>query len=260
MTENTIVLKLPKGVRFNDPQIEEIKRLNNSVEVRKGRQGASLVIKEKDFIFEEVDFFEFYTFEGYTCTEKQLEALWRRNDELLLETNPDRTIIFKMFTSLLISSFSACVGGSLGIWNLEKKLGRVTGGKGVFIFPVSLKSRVPDLAYTSFEKMKKVNKWKSSYAKIAATLCIEILSNNNARELEKNLAKMQNDWMPEGTDIGLVVDPFGEKYYMFEKGMTGQREIDFSIPFTHNLLPDLILDFGDLLKQVFDQNPDVELP
>jgi hypothetical protein len=71
---------------------------------------------------------------------------------------------------------------------------------------------------------------------------------------------MQNDWMPEGTDIGLVVDQFGKKYYMFEKGITGQREIDFAIPFKHSQLPDLMLDFGDLLKQTIEQNPDVELP
>jgi hypothetical protein len=107
MTENTIVLKLPKGVRFNDPQIEEIKQLNNSVEVRKGRQGASLVIKEKDFVFEEIDFFEFYTPEGFIFTEKQLEELWLKNDEFKIETNPDGTIIINMDIVTIISALAA---------------------------------------------------------------------------------------------------------------------------------------------------------
>jgi Uma2 family endonuclease len=260
MTENTIVLKLPKGVRFDDPQMDEIKRLNSGVEVRKGRQGASLMINQKDFVFDEVDFFEFYTPEGFTFTEKQLDDLLIKNIELKIETNPDGTLIINMNTIAIITSFTFLIGFSIGLWNQIKKAGSITTESGGFKLLKQNKQRMGDVTFTLFEKKIKEIASKCKHITIMPTLCIEIVSNKSSRELEKNLSKIENDWMAEGTDIGLVVDPFRKKYHVFEMNRIGYKELDFNVPFTHNLLPDLILNFNDLLQQAIDMYPEVEFP
>jgi hypothetical protein len=65
---------------------------------------------------------------------------------------------------------------------------------------------------------------------------------------------MENEWMPAGTDIGLVVCPHSQKYFLFEKDKTGYQTFDFTIPFCHSLLPGLIVDFDALWREVRDEN------
>jgi Uma2 family endonuclease len=260
MSKETITIKLPKNLRFTDEQFEQIKLRNQDVGVRKGRRGASLVLSEKDFLFNEVDFFEVKFPDGYYYIDKQLDDLLTKNDNLKIETNPDGTIIINMYTAAIITTLTALISGSIFMWNHYKNAGRLSEATGG-IKPIKQnKRRIPDISFTVFEKILKEFVQEYIHIEVAPTLCIEIVSNKSSRELEKNLKKMKDDWMPEGTDIGLVIDPFKRKYYLFEKDLPEGREIDFAIPFTHSLLPELVLNFNELLEKAITQNPGVKFP
>jgi hypothetical protein len=64
---------------------------------------------------------------------------------------------------------------------------------------------------------------------------------------------MAFDWMPAGTEIGLVVCPYREEYYLFEKGKAEYKTVSFSQKFTHQQLPDLEIDFAQHLKEAKEE-------
>jgi Uma2 family endonuclease len=82
---------------------------------------------------------------------------------------------------------------------------------------------------------------------IPPTFCIEIVS--APAGLKKDLEKMKNDWMAAGTELGMVIDPFSKKYYIFEQGKEGFEQWTFDQNFGHELLPDLNIDLEKLWKE-----------
>ena len=47
--------------------------------------------------------------------------------------------------------------------------------------------------------------------------------------------------------------PHRKKYYIFESGQKDYKTLSFSKPFTHKLLPELILDFDALLQEAMEE-------
>jgi Uma2 family endonuclease len=260
MSKETITIKLPKGVRFSDEQFEEIKLRNQEVNLRKGRKGASFVLTEKDFLFNEVDFFEVKLPDSTSLEDDQFIDLMQKNDDIKIEMTSKNTIVINIGTTIIIGTFSTILILTLAYWDQLKNIGNVLGGTCAFFIKKSGKKLIPDVSFTLFSKM--VNDYINAkmFPQVPPTLCIEIVSNKSRRELEKNLDKMKNHWMPDGTDIGLVIDPFEHKYYLFENHLPDGREIEFAIPFTHYLLPDLELNFNDLLDKAIAKFPGIKFP
>jgi Uma2 family endonuclease len=260
MPKETITIKLPKNLRFTEDQFEQIKFRNQEVEIRKGRRGASLVLYEKDFLFCKVDFFEVKLSEGTLLSDEQFIALFEKNDNLKFETTSEDSIIINMNTTIIITAFTFLIGVSIGMWNYVQNKGWGGDATGSFFMKKTKKKLVPDISFTLFSKMVNDVINVKLYPQIAPTLCIEIVSNKSRRELEKNLAKMTDQWMPEGTDVGLVIDPFERTYYVFEKDQPEGCKIEFSSLFTHPLLPELALNFDELLDKGIGQFPGLKFP
>ncbi len=83
--------------------------------------------------------------------------------------------------------------------------------------------------------------------------CIEVVSSPK-NGLKQTLQKMQKVWIANGTEIGLVVDPFGKKYYLFEIERQGYETIDFEKLFTQPKLKNLSLDFESFWKEAGGEN------
>jgi Uma2 family endonuclease len=118
--------------------------------------------------------------------------------------------------------------------------------------PNKVKILAPDVSYIAFEKVTKKYLNQHKFINIPPTLCIEIVSSKGG--LKQNLRKMEDSWMTSGTDIGLVVCPHTENYFLFKKDKTGYQSIDFAVPFTHPQLSGLTIDFAQLLKEVREEN------
>ncbi len=77
---------------------------------------------------------------------------------------------------------------------------------------------------------------------------IEVVSSKYSLQID--LCKMKKYWVSAGTQIGIVVCPFRQKYYLFEKDKDEYTELPFSQLFTHDKLPHLEINFADLLEEV----------
>ncbi|MCX8000885.1 MAG: Uma2 family endonuclease, partial [Leptospiraceae bacterium] len=108
--------------------------------------------------------------------------------------------------------------------------------------------RIPDISYISFESVPKEvqKKWKG-FIPTPPNLVIEIVSAKYG--LKQDLTKMQNVWMKTGVDVGIVICPFSEKIFIFEKGKPNYTEQSIHSDFSHPLLPDYSENFGKYLEE-----------
>lgn len=241
--QNSILLELPNKFTARENLLAELCELNPglSLEIEKN----ILRIEEKDLPISEMDFFELHL--PFKMEEEEMVEISGLNNELRMEMDAE-AIIINMGTAEFISIFAVAITIALGIWNKKKKLGRILESQGGHDLIVDGKKlhRMPDVAFHLNDKFNKKILDKTSRAG-APFLCIEVVSNKNS--LNQDLRKMQNDWMRGGTEIGLVVCPHRQEYYQFEQGISGYQSYPFSHPFTHTSLPDLILNFEEILQE-----------
>jgi len=57
-------------------------------------------------------------------------------------------------------------------------------------------------------------------------------------------------WMENDVELGIVVDPYSEKLYIFEKNVEHYKEQSIFEPFTHYLLPDYVGDYSSLVQKI----------
>lgn len=76
-------------------------------------------------------------------------------------------------------------------------------------------------------------------------MALEIVSGKYG--LKGDLDKMQTVWMPMGVDVGIVVCPYTETIYIFEKEKTGYTTQSIYKDFTHPFLPEYKENFGQYL-------------
>lgn len=204
-----------------------------------------LIISEKDFSFSDRAFFSLYL--PFSMDEESTNQLCELNQDIKLEWD-EEVIIINMSTIGFIGVFTAAIVGTLYIWNKLMKMGRIvesstghdleTNGK--------KKHRVPDIGFHLNQSF--ADKIHSKTYKLGAPyFCIEIVSNKNS--LKQELQKMKDDWIQGGVEIGLVVCPFREEYFLFESNQTNYKSFSFSHIFTHPSLPDLQLDFKAILEE-----------
>lgn len=244
---SVIELQIPNTMVFTPEQIRQMVSLNPEIHLE--FINTFISISEREFPFSERDFFRLiFPFKV------QLEDLYKideLNQHLKLEGDEEGVII-NMGTWGLIGAFTAAILITVGLWNRRMKLGRVfdsstnhdleTNGKKKF--------RVPDVSFIAYQKFtSKV--LDSEYRLGSPTLCIEVVSRKES--LSDDLKKMESEWMNGGTEIGLVVCPHRQKYYIFRTNRSGYETISFQVPFTHEKLPELVLDFAALLREAMEE-------
>ncbi|MCP5501608.1 MAG: Uma2 family endonuclease [Leptospiraceae bacterium] len=210
---------------------------------------SNLIIHERELHFSQMDFFKLHL--PFKMREEELFELDRLNNNLKLE-GEEGLILINMGTSFFIGTFTVAILGTLYIWNRKMKLGKVTDSSTGHDLEINgkKKHRIPDVSFIAFTKFAHRVLDMSSRAG-SPTLCIEVVSHK--KSLKQDLAKMAEDWMAGGADIGLVVCPHHQKYYVFERDRTGYNTVSFARPFTHSLLPQLELDFAALLAEAIEE-------
>ena len=249
---HTIELHLPEPLASDSLRI--VQNCNPHVEL--WQEQDRLLIAEKDFLFDQVGFFTFRPFpEAKDIDEEWLEWL-NSQHHFKIETNADGTIIIHMLTTGIIATFTLLIGTVVVLWNREHKKGRIHGESAGYLLPDPSEEgktmmRAPDVSYIAYDKASKEqqNTWK--YREVAPSLCIEVVSAK--ADTNKELRKMQRDWMASGTEIGLVVDPHAELFYVFEQGKEGFEQCNFSQVFKHQALQGLAIDFEALLNEAKEE-------
>jgi Uma2 family endonuclease len=240
-----IEIDFPSTVPITAEQFEKIKVLNPLIRIEQVEN--RLRINEGELTFFDSDFFDLHI--PFEIQEEYYRELCELND-YKIECNPTNLII-SMGTTELISAFTVLITVTIAIWNRTVKLGKTYDAQVDNKLDSQIeKHRIPDVAFITFKKFVDSIKLKNGFIIGSPTLCIEVVSNK--KSLNENIRKMQNDWMPAGTEIGLVVCPVRKKYYLFEQGIEDFQTIDFTIPFQHESLSGLEINFEELLNEAIE--------
>ncbi|MCP5498880.1 MAG: Uma2 family endonuclease [Leptospiraceae bacterium] len=241
-----IQITLPEGFPVQREKLDEIHALNQnfSFEVLEH----NLKIEEKVKGSFDRDFFKVIF--PFPIQENFFDSMGEANRSHRLEFDTEG-IIIHMGTFGLVGAFSIVIIAAIYVWNKKHKMGRIfdsSTNHDIYSQGIS-KRRLADISFIKYEKFNS-KIIDLGYRLGSPTFCIEIVSNKNS--LKENLEKMKNDWIPSGTELGLVVCPFRKKYYVFT-GEGDYKTENFSVPFKNPILPGLILEFDKLLKEAMEE-------
>jgi Uma2 family endonuclease len=244
---NTYSIRIPSSYRLIE-KMDELERLNPevllSIEVEN-----CLTITESAFLFEDYGYFGIKV---PRFTAAMFEELHELNEEINFEFDDKEEIFIRMGTFAMISLLTVAIMSSFYMWAKSRNSGSVFGENGEYELddsenPEKKLRRIPDISYISYDSVskKKQGEW-NGFIPVPPNLVIEIVSAK--RGLKNDLNKMQNVWMKNGADIGLVICPFTEKVYIFEKGISGYSSQSIHSDFSHPMLPGYTENFGKFIE------------
>ncbi len=123
----------------------------------------------------------------------------------------------------------------VGIWSLEGGGGEVySSSTGIELSDGSIKS--PDCAWIS-QISSEAN--ENEFLQIIPDLIVEIKSSSDS--IIRLQDKMQNVWMANGTKLGWLIDPYGQKAWIYRNDGTSEMITDFEHTFLEGeqILPGL---------------------
>lgn len=238
-----IYLQFPDKMSFSDNDFLQYVARNPDISMNKSDN--KLLFDEEEA--HDLDMLELQL--PYTISQETFENLINENPELKLEYNPNSIHII-MGTIGIIGAFTLAISTAIFLWNKNQKFGKVFDSQSDYILEKN-KRRIPDASVISAEKFKQKVYSETGFITAKPTLIVEVVSKKSS--LKKELRKMENDWMPAGTEIGLLVSHFHKEYYVFEKGKEKPQKYPFSKVFMHNKLPELSLNFNELLKDALSE-------
>lgn len=184
---------------------------------------------------------------------KMFQDLHALNEELNFEFDDTEEVWIRMGVFRLIGKLTAKILTSLVNWASSSKKGEVYADPTEYELDHPRENgkkirRIPDVSYISFSKADEEtqNSW-DGFIPIPPNMAIEIVSAKKG--LKQDLKKMEEIWMPTGVDVGIVICPFTETIYVFEKGNSGHTTQSIFSPFTHPLLPGYSDTFGNYLNK-----------
>ncbi|MCX7997482.1 MAG: Uma2 family endonuclease [Leptospiraceae bacterium] len=244
----TYTIRFPKSYPLKE-KLSELQKLNPDFVLSvKGKN--SLLICESAFLLEDYGYFGI-KLPGFTW--KMFERLEKLNKEINFEFNDEEEIFIKMGIFALIGALTAAVLSSLYVWARSKNRGRVYADPGGYELdhperPDKKIRRIPDISYISFESVseEEQDSW-DGFIPHPPNLVIEIVSAKYGLTID--LKKMETVWMKTGVDVGIVICPFSEKIYIFEKGKPNHTTQSLYSDFTHPLLPEYFENFGKYWKK-----------
>ena len=247
MTENSIKLILPSEIDFSQGQKQAMQMQNPYIFIDFNED--RLLLSEAALSFDKISFLELHF--PFEITEEQYEKIAELNELEIkkIEYSP-QTLYIYMGTIGLIGTFTVGIITVIAIWNKKYKKGKIFDSQADYILKQkdgSIRRKQPDVSFLAFKNI--IDKMFNERGFIVAKpyFIIEVVSNKYS--LQKDLDKMKNDWLPAGMEVGLVVCPFRQKYYLFEKGKDEYQIFDFEQVFAHEKLPELELNFQELLEE-----------
>lgn len=244
---NTYTIQFPNSYPLKE-KLDELQKCNPDVQLSIEEEN-QLTISESAYLFEEYGYFGIKV-PGFTA--EMFEELHELNEEINFEFDDNEEIFIRMGTFALISLLTMLIGASLVNWAKSRNSGNVYGENGEYELPDRKRKgkklrRIPDVSYISYDSVsKEQQKTWNGFIQVPPNLVIEIVSAK--RGLKGDLKKMQGIWMQNGADIGLVICPFTEQIYIFEKGVNGYSTQSIHSDFSHPLLPDYLENFGKFME------------
>lgn len=241
-----VKLHLPSSIQITPSLFAQMKQKNKEVKLRIDQN--ILTVEELNLKFSDLDFLELHF--PFHLTYHQFEDLSGYNaDWHKIEYHSDKIQINMAITGL-IGAFSALVLVALAMWNKTKKFGKIYNDPTAYELVDSegrKMHKIPDISLVAFHKSVQSLYNEKGFIQAAPTLVIEIVSHKYS--LQQDLNKMAEHWMPNNTQIGIVVDPHKQMYHVFNQNTESYTSFQFSVPFTHTLLPDLSISFMDILLE-----------
>jgi Uma2 family endonuclease len=244
----TYSIQFPRSYPLKD-RLEDLQKYNEHILLELGHDNY-LHISESEFFLKE---FGSFSIKLPAFTADMFHELHNLNDEIKLEFDDKEEVFVSMGTIAFISLLTMLIGASLVHWARNRKVGNVYGENGEYTLddpqnPGKKIRRIPDISYISYSSVseEEQDSWDGFIPK-PPNLVIEIVS---AKEgLNKDLKKMQDVWMKSGADVGLVICPYSETIYIFEKEQKGYKTQSIYSDFYHSLLPGYSDNFGKYIKK-----------
>jgi len=247
MKKSPILLKFPPSYRL-DEKWEALQKLNPEVRLEIWKKNA-LLIFEKTYVFEDFESVELVFDKKNKPTYRQILAIENQSEHYRIEVDTEKIILI-MATSSFIGMLTASIIASLYFY--FKKKGYIFSESTPYVFTENGEKvrREADASFISFEDydQETQKKWVGKPIPVPPTLVIEIVSAKNGTKAA--IWKMENIWIRFGSKIGLVVCPFSEKIYVFEKNNSYSQSI--YLPFTHPKLEGYVGDFSEYIKDIRD--------
>jgi Uma2 family endonuclease len=245
---NTYYLRIPVSYQITK-KLEELQHVNPEYLLAIENENL-LTITESAFLFEEYGYFGI-KLPGFT--KEMFDELEELNEEENFEFDDKEEIFIKMAIFAFIGLITALIGASLVNWARGRKSGNVYSDPTGYELddperPGKKLRRIPDVSYIAYDSVseEEQDSW-DGFITCPPNLVIEIISAK--RGLKGDLKKMQDIWMKNGADVGLVICPFTEQIYIFEKGVNGYSSQSIYSDFTHPMLPGYSENFGNYIKK-----------
>ena len=152
-----------------------------------------------------------------------------------------------MSTTRKTTRINAKFGTYLGMWNLEHELGEVQESSGGYLLPDGA-VYAPDASFITFTRLDKLTpeqQEEDKFTPLAPDFAAEIMSKSDSLAAAKR--KMQDVWMKNGVETGLLIDPKNKMYYVYSQGQEEPQEFSFDVPFSCNTLPHFELSLHKIL-------------
>jgi|GEM_PF-1999509 len=247
----SLKLLFPYKFHLSEQQFAELQSKNSHLSLKHYGRNSILVVEKEEFYFDNYGVIELFLPDDVFFDEMQYEKLCLRNENLKIELFTNK-ISITMGIKELISALNFLLGLVFGNWNRNKKAGKVYDATMRYDLPTG-KRLCPDVSFISIAKLSQLVETSRNkhFIQGSPNLVIEIVSGKNS--LKNELDKMKNDWLPANIEIGLVINPFKEEYYVFTNSVN--EKFAFNIPFTHSLLPDFVLNLAELWKEAQENSP-----
>ena len=197
---------------------------------------------------EEDSYFPLYLETNENCrfTDEQFLAFSQANETFHIFRSSTHQIIIEMGTTLQTSKYNSKLNAFLVFWNMKYKLGEIFDSNGLIRLPDD-SIYAPDAAFIAFVRWNALNEEERNSTKvpIVPNFVAELMSKSDS--LLAAQRKMQEVWMDNGVETGLLIDPEKEKYYVYAQGEEAPQEFSFDVLFSCKTLPHFELNLYDIL-------------
>ena len=242
-------IRMPKGYLLTEEKLKELQACNPDVQLCIGEENLLDVVEHK-FLFDD---YGYLNLKLTGLTAELFEEMHELNEGINFEFDDTEEVWIKMGVFRYIGKLTAAILSSFYVWAKSMVVGEVYADPTEYELDDPKGSskkirRIPDVSYISYETApEEVQDSWGSFIPIPPNMAMEIVSAKYG--LKDDLDKMEYVWMPTGVDVGIVVCPFSESIYVFEKGKTGYTTQSIHVDFSHPTLPGYKDNYGKYLKK-----------
>jgi len=186
------------------------------------------------------------TNENCRFTDEQFLTFSEINDTFSITRSSTHQIIIEMSTTPKTGKRNSKLNLYLGMWNLTYKLGEIFDSSTFFLLPDEAIPS-PDAAFVAFARWDALTEEEQDSIKVPIVphFVAELMSKSDSLAAAKR--KMQEVWVKNGVETGLLIDPKREMYYVYTQGEEEPQEFSFEVLFSCSTLPNFELNLHDIL-------------